>query len=110
VARAQRFSIAVRLLWRRREDPDWVETVTENASRSGILFRSDHLLAIGTEVELILALSWETAPAVEMADVMCSGRIVRAATTYGDKPVTMMAATIDSYSFIGEADLRDDSA
>jgi hypothetical protein len=107
VPRAQRFPIAVRLLWRRRGDPQWVEAVTENASRSGVLFHSDRLAVVGTEVELILALSWETAPGFEVADVICSGRIARAATTCTDRPVTILATTIDNYSFIKEPALQD---
>ena len=102
--RAQRFPIAVPLLWRRRGDSTWVETVTENASRSGVLFHSDQPVAVGTEVELILALSWETSPGLEVADVMCCGRIVRAATTWTETPATVLATTIDSYSFIKEPD------
>jgi hypothetical protein len=110
VPRAQRFPIAMRLLWRRPGDPGWADTVTENASRSGVLFHSDQLLMVGTEIELILAFSWEAAPGLAVADVMCRGRIARAATKWVDTPVTILATTIDSYTFIKEPDLQDDPA
>jgi hypothetical protein len=71
-----------------------------NASRSGVLFRCDRLLATGTEIELIFALSWET-ESVEAADVRCSGHIVRAETGGADGNSTL-AATIDSYAYIRE--------
>jgi hypothetical protein len=101
VPRAQRFHIATRLLWRRRGDLEWVETVTENVSRSGLLFQSDRLVSVGTEVEMILALSWESAPWVAVADVCCSGRITRVSSS-STKPFSVLATTIDSYTFLKE--------
>src|SRR5438034_7878144 len=101
VPRAQRFQIAMPVLWRSLEDREWTEAVSVNASRSGVLFRCDQLLEVGTEIELILALSWESAAPVEAADVMCSGRIVRAETGGADDN-SALAATIDNYAYIRE--------
>jgi hypothetical protein len=101
VPRAQRFHIATRLLWRRRGDLDWFETVTENVSRSGLLFQSDRLVSVGTEIEMILALSWEAAPWVAVADVCCSGRVARASSSSA-KQLSVLATTIESYSFLKE--------
>jgi hypothetical protein len=101
VPRAQRFQIPMRVLWRPRGDSEWGEAVSVNASRSGVLFRSNRLLTVGTEIELILALSWETSSSVEAADVICSGRIVRAETGAADGK-SALAATIESYEYLRE--------
>jgi hypothetical protein len=66
-----------------------------------VLFRCDQLLEVGTEIELIFALSWETPAPIEAADVICSGHIVRAETGGADRH-SALAATIDHYTYIRE--------
>ena len=97
VSRAPRFPIVTPVLWRPRSRDNWSNGTSVNASRSGMLFRTDQLPAVGTEVELIIALSWE-AEASENADIKCSGRIVR--TNESDPGGPAVASTIDSYSFL----------
>jgi hypothetical protein len=73
-----------------------------NASRTGVLFENqlDPLIALGTEVELIFAFSWEADSPVDMADVRCSGRIVRTYSTSSEGRGAVAAAAIERYSFI----------
>jgi hypothetical protein len=101
-SRAPRFPIQSRILWRERGTSDWAEGVSLNASATGVLFQCqlDPLIAIGTEVELIFAFSWNTAAAVDMADVRCSARTVRAYRPSLDSTGALVAAAIESYSFM----------
>jgi hypothetical protein len=73
-----------------------------NASRSGVFFETDEPVPVGTDVELILALSWEAAAVgrlSDVADVICEGRVVRSAES-GTGGGTALAATINQYAFI----------
>jgi len=97
VPRAERFPIVTPVLWRPRLQDDWSKGTGVNASRSGLLFHTDQPLAVGTEVEVIIALSWEAGVA-EQADVKCSGRIARTDEGYPGGPAA--ASTIDSYTFL----------
>jgi hypothetical protein len=103
VPRAQRFDVPMRVLWRTRRASEWFEAVGLNASRTGVLFQSSRSVAVGTDVELTLALSWETAPWIDVADINCFGRIVRveAQGTPNERPV--LAASIDQYSLARES-------
>jgi hypothetical protein len=89
-------------LWRRDGTSTWAEAVSVNASRSGVLFRCDGnpQIELGAPVEFIFGFSWEPSAAVEIADVRCSGRIVRTLPSGADDSGAMLAAAIDSYSFI----------
>ena len=102
VPRAPRFPIVTRVLWRVHGTSGWVEALSVNVSRSGVLFQSPlHGPAeIGTEVEFIFAFSWEAAAAVDIADVRCRGRIVRTVPSPSTATSGMLAAAIDTYSFM----------
>jgi PilZ domain len=97
VPRAERFPIVTPVLWRPRLQDDWSKGTSVNASRSGLLFQTDQPPAVGTEVEVIIALSWEPDVA-EHADVKCSGHIARIDEGHPGGPAA--ASTIDSYSFL----------
>jgi PilZ domain len=103
VPRAQRFDAPMRVLWRTRCAPEWFEAVGLNASRTGVLFQSGRLVDVGTEIELRLALSWETTPWNNVADVNCLGRIVRVETRGSANGVSVLAASIDQYSLARES-------
>ena len=92
VPRAQRFPGAMRVLCRRRGQNDWIEGLTINASRSGILLRTDELLPEGTPIEMLVVFSSQVSDRLPRG-VRCTGRIVR---TDG----TAQAATVDFYGFI----------
>jgi hypothetical protein len=102
VPRATRFQIATRVLWRPQGTSGWIEALSVNVSRSGVLFQSPlHGPAeIGTEVEFIFAFSWEAADALDIADVRCRGRIVRTVSSSSSGASAMLAAAIETYSFM----------
>jgi hypothetical protein len=99
VPRAKRFPVAIRVLWRPRGVTEWFESESVNASRTGVLFRSQREIAVGTEVELLLPIGEENVASAGAADVLCAGRIVRA--TEGADGAAM-AATIETYMFLRE--------
>lgn len=99
VPRAQRFPIVCRVLWRVRGGTDWIEGTSVNVSRSGVLCSTAHPLGVGTEVEVILPLSWGTAAYVDLADVILSGRIVRVDHDESGAGAAF-ASTIEDYRFI----------
>jgi len=88
----------MRVRWRTRQTPEWFEAVGLNASRTGVLFQAGRVVPVGTEIELTLALAWEAAPWIEVADVNCVGRVVRVETPGATNGVAVVAASIDQYS------------
>lgn len=112
IPRAQRFPIEVRVRCRPQGRKDWSEGTSLNVSRTGVLFTIDRVLPAGMPVEIILELSWTTdeeiinelspATAEAAADILCSGRIVRADYEPPLTATPALAATIESYSFLRE--------
>ena len=96
-ARAQRFRIQASIRYRRVGGTNWFEGVTENISRSGVLFRADQVLEPKTAVQMTISL-----PVSLMRDVpgkiLCRGTIVRTAPSPGGN-LTAIAAVIRSYRF-----------
>jgi PilZ domain-containing protein len=102
VPRAQRFALPVPVRWRARHAAEWIEAVSLNASRTGVLFQSDRSAAVGTEVELTLALSSQSGPWVDAANVNCLGKIVRIQSDGDGHDNSVLAASIDCYSLARE--------
>lgn len=85
----------MRLRFRTVEGEPWFNAVTVNISASGVLFQtSDPAPAQGAVLEMALELS---ALGPRIADITCSGRVVRTGTAA--EPGTTLAATIERYSF-----------
>jgi hypothetical protein len=100
VVREPRFGIETRVVWRRRGDSEWSNGRSINVSQSGLLFRTDQHLDVGVEIEMIIGLSWDTAQDLDLADVMCLARIVRMDGDGALEGEPLLAAQIDSYSFL----------
>jgi hypothetical protein len=99
--RARRFPFGLELRYRPVGQGEWHEGLTENISRSGVLFRSADILDVDTPVEMSFTL-----PAGPVAPVIqCEGRIVRSVLPGPFQAPPGMAATISDYRF-----LRADSA
>jgi hypothetical protein len=99
--RARRFPLGIRLRYRAAGEGDWHEGLTENISRSGVLFRTAHILDVDTPVEMSFTLpAGPVAPAIH-----CEGRIVRTVLPPRVQAAYGMAATISDYRFV-----RGDSA
>jgi hypothetical protein len=92
--RATRFMISIPLKYRPSGATDWRDGRTENISRSGVLFRTDHLMPAQTPIEFLMALP---DPIADGATVICRGRIVRTEPPNPDDPRPAVAATISGY-------------
>lgn len=78
VRRAQRFALTLPVRYRLQDEKLWRSGETENASASGVLFRSQSGAKAGTCLELCLALPPEKSE--EAPEVICRGIVVRSAT------------------------------
>lgn len=85
--RAQRFCLHLPVEYRPIGDATWREGLTENISRSGMLFSAEEPILPQVECEFRLHLL-VTRP----AEILCRGRIVRCSGV-------RLAATIDRYRF-----------
>lgn len=94
--RAARFNLRIPIRYRASGEVDWGEGTTENISRSGVLFRTKHLLDVGTSVDMSFVLPIEMGGEAR-AEVSCRGRIVRTQPNTGAR--AGLAATIASYHF-----------
>ena len=90
------------MLWRPRGHTTWHEATSINTSRSGVYFSSRHFADIGTDVQLLLPMGHEHAASVDVADLLCTGRIVRISPLSPNESLVAIAATIDSYVFLRE--------
>lgn len=94
-ARAWRFALDMPLQYRSVGEKQWHEARTENISRSGVLFRTEDVLDIDTEVEMTFVLPLTPAPPA----IVCRGRVVRTVLAGGDGRRPGLAATISRYRF-----------
>ena len=97
--RAQRFGIEMTIRYRGTDEMNWHEGRVENISRSGVLFRTQHLLEPKTPVEMKFMLPVEISNEAA-AQVICSGSIVRAVPPAGGDTLPGLAAAIVDYVFL----------
>ena len=100
--RAPRYPLRIPLRYRQSGEQLWHEGRTENISRSGVLFRTDHLMPLQTPIEMLLALPAEVGGGEDAATVICRGRVVRTEPVTGedvaaDDARPAVAATIAGY-------------
>ena len=72
--RAPRFPLECPLRYRSIGSSQWICGMTENIGRSGVLFRTDRIVDVETNVEVEITLTWEAGG----SQLSCSGRVVRA--------------------------------
>jgi len=96
---AQRYQIQMPLRYRVGGEAEWLEGWSENISRTGILFRAAHLVAVNTPVNLSFALPVKMS-GESGAGVSCKGVIVRSLppASIGGSPV--LAARILNHHFM----------
>ena len=97
VPRAPRFPIMVPLQFRTVGQQDWSEALTENISRSGVLFATEFMVEDPAPVELRFVLL--SPGGTESPQVVCVAYIVR--TDRGADPCRV-GARFRSYRFPGE--------
>ncbi len=73
----------------------WREGLTENISRSGVLFRAEQPVPVKSAIEMLLALPVEVGGG-ENSIVICRGRVVRTEPGKDDGSLAV-AATITGY-------------
>jgi hypothetical protein len=95
--RAARFNLRIRIRYRASGEEGWGEGTTENISRSGVLFRAERQLGVGTPVDMAFVLPVEILGEAA-AEVSCHGRIVRLEIAADALPA--LAATILNYRFL----------
>jgi hypothetical protein len=85
----------------------WSEGLTENISRSGVLFRADQPVPVRATIEMLLALPVEVGGG-ENAIVICRGRVVRTEPADNEDQRPAVAATITGYrlTHVHESDPR----
>jgi hypothetical protein len=100
--RERRLRHRVSVLFRVSGSDEWIEGVTENISRAGVLFRSSSPLEVGSSMELILEMPHELSGDHD-ARVVCEGSLVRVepvpATRKKELSSFLVACTITQYKF-----------
>jgi PilZ domain-containing protein len=91
--RARRFPLTLPIRCRRAGEDGWIEGMTINISRSGVLFRTSASLDVDTQVEMRIVLGESSARAGELR---CDGHIVRIES--GDSTTSSMAAAFSRYN------------
>jgi hypothetical protein len=100
--RERRLRHCVAVQFRIAGSDEWIEGVTENISRSGLLFRSSSPVEAGSSIELILEMPQELT-GDDDARVVCQGSLLRAEavppTRKKQQPSFLLACTITEYKF-----------
>jgi hypothetical protein len=94
--RSPRYLLRVPLRYRPSGDADWRDGRSENISRSGVLFRTEHVTAAETPIEMLLTLQGELGGQTA-GTVICHGRVVRIEAGSDANPRAAVAATIGGY-------------
>jgi hypothetical protein len=95
--RAQRFPLELPVRYRCVGESEWMTSMTQNISRSGVLFHAVRPLDVATQIEINIAMP-QVAPASGAAEVRCRAQIVRIATA-SDQPQTVVAAAFLDFKF-----------
>jgi len=96
--RANRFPVHIPLRFRLPHSPEWVEARTENASRTGVLFRSECIFKPTTRVEVRLEIPSTNGDGAQ-AEVVCECEVVRVEQTHGAEIPPALAVAIHKYRF-----------
>jgi hypothetical protein len=96
-ARAQRFTIQAPIRYREVGGTSWFEGITENISRSGVLFRADHVLEPKAAIQMSFSLPVKMS-GERPAKISWRGTVVRTVLTT-ESNLTVIAARIERYRF-----------
>jgi hypothetical protein len=97
--RAPRFIIEIPFYFRTRGEGSWREGMTDNISRSGVLFRTNETLESSTPIEMHFALPLQVS-GQPGAVVACRGHVVRIVPADSPDALPGFAATISRYRFV----------
>lgn len=94
--RAARFLVRLSVRYRTATDLDWRHGITENISRSGMLFRTDGPVPPQTVLDLVLMLPGSVA-GEPTSRVRCQGQVVRTVAPDSSGIAPAVAATVGGY-------------
>src|SRR5438552_3058006 len=99
--RAPRFSLQLPIRYRTVGEAGWHDGITENISRSGVLFRAPDVLRVDTPIEmrLVLPVAGETE---HLPEILCQGHIVRTVFDIEKRQQPALAAAITRYRIRGD--------
>jgi hypothetical protein len=97
--RAPRFEIQMPLRYRLNGEGKWRNGITENISRTGVLFRGEEFAEPNTPLEMSLALP-DRIPEARSARVACRGIVVRSQRPGVGEAFPLLASTISHYRLI----------
>jgi hypothetical protein len=101
--RERRLHFKTAVQYRPKNGVAWLDGVTENISRSGLLFRATGELPLGTALELILEMPAEITGALG-SKVICQARVARLVPS-PDGSAVLLAAAIDSYEYLPQGEV-----
>src|SRR3954453_552891 len=102
--RAERSAIPIAILYRSPGELDWQPGLTENISRSGVLFRADRRLEPDTPLEMMLDVP--EVVALPATAGLRRGRVVRASSPSSWERRSTVAATFVDFQQIPPPDPR----
>jgi hypothetical protein len=103
--RAERFAIPIAILYRSAGELDWRPGLTENISRSGVLFRADRHLEPNTPLEIMLDIPTIIATPAS-GSALRRGRVVRAIAPSPREQRPAVAATFVDFQHTPPIDPR----
>jgi hypothetical protein len=103
--RAERYALPIAILYRSPGEHDWQPGLTENISRSGVLFRADRHLEPNTPLEIMLDLPTIVA-STAAGTALRRGRVVRAVAPSLLERRSAVAATFIDFQHTPPSDPR----
>ncbi len=94
--RAPRIAVHLSMRYRSVGATRWREGQIENISRSGVLFWTEHLLAVDTRLEMSFVLPLGD----RQPGIVCRGHVVRTVLPKDREAPPGLAATISTYHFV----------
>ncbi len=105
VDRARRFPLSLPVRYRRPGDLAWMDGVTIDASRTGVLFAADApVLRSGEEVEFRIRLPAIRGPCG--SEVRCIGRVQRVVPGQSEGARVAVAVAIDRYRLVPASEVQ----
>lgn len=91
--RSPRFPVELPCRFRKPGQIDWLQGMTANVSKSGILFRADREMEVQTTLQMNFELPSEIAGG-KGAEVFCMGKVVRTVMPAANDDKLLLAARI----------------
>jgi|SRR5688572_14094524 len=96
--RPTRFELGLPVQFRPIGGSEWTHGTSRDISRSGLLFRSDTQVPLGTELEVIIAMPRELTGS-RAVHVICTGKVVRNLAA-AETDTNFLALEITDYNLV----------